>query len=138
MKNTVFLTLIITICLLLSVSCTKGSDTDSTIESSVSESTDPETADNSDTPDSTDNESETDEIRVTESETTGVNFSSPKVTVYIPEGKYTSLSVKTSTGTVNIPNNFSFESIDISGNTGSITCNASAADNIKIKNSTEA
>lgn len=66
----------------------------------------------------------------------GINFSSPKVTVYIPEGKYTSLSVKTSTGTVNIPNNFSFESIDISGNTGSITCNSSAADNIKIKNST--
>lgn len=77
MKKTVFLTLIITICLLLSVSCTKGSDTDSTIESSVSESTDPETADNSDTPDSTDNESETDEIRVTESETTEEPMNDP-------------------------------------------------------------
>lgn len=66
----------------------------------------------------------------------GINFTSPKITVYLPQGKYGTLSAKTSTGRFDIPNEFSFESIDIAGNTGNIVCRASATGLIKIKNST--
>lgn len=66
----------------------------------------------------------------------GIGFISPKVTVYIPQGEYNSLSVKTSTGDVDIPRELVFDSIDIAGSTGDITCRASVMGLIKIKNST--
>ncbi len=66
----------------------------------------------------------------------GINFGSPKITVYIPQGEYGNLSVKSDTGRVEIPKDLSFESIDISENTGDVTNYASASEDIKIKTTT--
>ncbi len=66
----------------------------------------------------------------------GINFGTPKITVYIPQGEYGALSVKSSTGDVEIPKDFKFKSIDISESTGNVTNYASASEVIKIKTST--
>ena len=66
----------------------------------------------------------------------GVNFSTPKMTVYIPQGDYGTLSVKSSTGDVEIPKDFNFESIDILGSTGNVKNYACTSGVIKIKTST--
>lgn len=69
-------------------------------------------------------------------ENIGINFGSPKITVYMPSGDYGAISLKNSTGDVKIPKNFIFESIDISASTGEITNYSSASGDIKIKAST--
>ena len=65
-----------------------------------------------------------------------VNFTSPKITVYLPADKYDALSIITSTGKVEISKDFSFESIEISGSTGKITNFASAKGDVKLEVST--
>lgn len=66
----------------------------------------------------------------------GINFNTPKITIYLPKTEYNELLIKSSTGEVNIPKNFKFKNIDIVVNTGNITNYASAYDEIKIKTST--
>lgn len=66
----------------------------------------------------------------------GIFFGTPKITVYVPQGEYGTLSVKSSTGDVEIPKDFKFEGIDISESTGVVTNYASASELIKIKTST--
>ncbi|MBR4073716.1 MAG: DUF4097 family beta strand repeat protein [Clostridia bacterium] len=66
----------------------------------------------------------------------GINFGTQKITVYIPQGEYGLLSVKSDTSDVEIPDNFKFESIDISVSTGDVKCLASALEKAKIKAST--
>lgn len=63
----------------------------------------------------------------------GINFSSPKITVYIPQGDYGNLSIKIVTGNVDIPKDFKFENINIEGTTGQVTSSASVLKNIKIE-----
>lgn len=69
-------------------------------------------------------------------ENIGINFGTPKITVYIPQGEYGTLSIKSSTGDVEIPKGLNFTSIDILENTGDVTCYASALEDIKIKTTT--
>ena len=66
----------------------------------------------------------------------GINFDVPKITMYIPKGEYGDLSVKSSTGNVEIPSDFKFKSIDIMETTGMVTNYASATEKIKIKATT--
>ncbi len=66
----------------------------------------------------------------------GINFGTQKITVYLPESKYDELTVKESTGDIEIPKDFEFESIDISVSTGDVNNCASASGKIKIKTST--
>ena len=66
----------------------------------------------------------------------GINFGTPKITVYLPAGEYGALSVKSDTGDVKIPKDFSFEGIDVSASTGNITNYASASQAVKIKTTT--
>lgn len=68
----------------------------------------------------------------------GINFGSPKITVYIPAGEYRALTIKGDTSDTEIPKEFGFESIDISQSTGNVKCLASANGDIKIKTSTGA
>lgn len=68
----------------------------------------------------------------------GFNFDSPKITVYLPQSVYGALSVKGSTCDVDIPEHFSFESLDLAVSTGDVTCKASASGEAKIKTSTGA
>lgn len=62
--------------------------------------------------------------------------SSPKITVYLPQTDYASLMIRSSTGDVDIPDNFGFESIDVTASTGDVRCRASASGGIKIHLST--
>ncbi len=66
----------------------------------------------------------------------GINFGSPKITVSLPRGDYGTLCIKNSTGDVEIPTDYRFESIDITESTGNVTNYASASGPIKIKTST--
>ena len=66
----------------------------------------------------------------------GINFSSPKVTVYLPTGEYGALSVQLSTGNVTVPDDFKFESVDIAASTGDVKHAASATGLVSIKTST--
>ena len=66
----------------------------------------------------------------------GINFGTPKITVYLPETQYATLSVHANTGDFKLPAYFSFECIDISLSTGDIDCFASASEQIKIRTST--
>lgn len=66
----------------------------------------------------------------------GITFESPKITVYLPYGEYGALSVAADTGDVNIPENFTFKSIDIALSTGDVTNLASSLEDAKIKTTT--
>lgn len=66
----------------------------------------------------------------------GISLKTPKITVCVPQGEYGKLSVKATTGDMEIPKDFKFESIDISKSTGNVKNFASASENIKIKTST--
>ena len=66
----------------------------------------------------------------------GFNFSTPSVTVYLPEGSYGNLKIESDTGDIKLPKEIKLGSIDISLTTGDVDCGASVADTIKIKTST--
>lgn len=66
----------------------------------------------------------------------GFFWPSTKITVTIPRGAYGSLSIKSSTGNVEIPEAFTFESIDVSESTGDVISRASVSAFVKIKTST--
>lgn len=66
----------------------------------------------------------------------GINFGSPKITVYLPHNEYISLVIKESTGKIEIPKDCKFEEVDISLSTGDVNFLASAKDLVKIKTST--
>ena len=62
-------------------------------------------------------------------------YSSPKITVYLPEGEYSSLVIEEDTGDIEVSNKLKFESIDIKASTGDVKLYASAG-SVKIKTST--
>lgn len=66
----------------------------------------------------------------------GLNFDTPKITVYLPKTEYASLHIKESTGDIEIPKDFNFKDVNVSLSTGDVTFNASATKLIKIKTST--
>ena len=66
----------------------------------------------------------------------GFHFGSPKITVYLPECQYGALTIKSSTGNVDIPKDFQFESMDITQSTGTVSNYASTSGHMKIKTST--
>lgn len=66
----------------------------------------------------------------------GIGFDTPKITVSLPAGEYGALSVTAATSDVNIPENFTFKTIDIALSTGDVTNHASSLENTIIKTST--
>ena len=60
----------------------------------------------------------------------------PVIKVYLPGEKYGKLEIKESTGDISIPEDFTFESIDIAASTGDTECGASAEKGIRIALST--
>ena len=66
----------------------------------------------------------------------GINFGTAKIIVYIPQDQYETLTIKGSTGKVNIPEGYGFTMLDIHQSTGDVTCQASVAETLKIKTST--
>ena len=65
----------------------------------------------------------------------GFCFSSPRITVYLPQAEYAALSVCASAGDVEIPKDFAFARADISLTTGNAGVYASASESIQIKTS---
>lgn len=65
-----------------------------------------------------------------------INFQSPKVTVYLPGEKYTSLSVATATGNIEIPDKFRFETVAVAGTTSNITCHAQVSKSVEVSTTT--
>lgn len=66
----------------------------------------------------------------------GFSLASPRITVYLPQAEYQALSISGSTGSVEIPEAFSFKNADISSSTGNVVFRASVAETLKIKTST--
>ncbi len=64
------------------------------------------------------------------------SFGAPKITVSLPQDKYKSLLINSSTGDIEIPKEFIFDSIDIKASTGDVNSSASATRDLKIKLST--
>ena len=65
---------------------------------------------------------------------TGINDIS--VTVYLPKTQYTALSIETHTGDIEIPQRFTFDSVDISGSTCDVDFSANVVNDLTVKVST--
>ncbi len=66
----------------------------------------------------------------------GINFKSPKITVYLPKAEYASLYIKESTGNVNVPKDFGFNTATVILSTGDVNFFANTEESLKIKTST--
>ena len=64
------------------------------------------------------------------------NVKSPKITVFLPKIEYSSLVIKQSTGDVEIPNSFKFDSVDVTVSTGDVKILSSVENQIKINSTT--
>ena len=60
----------------------------------------------------------------------------PRMTVYLPQEAYASLSIDTATGDVTIPKDFTFENIKIRGNTADIECLAPVSHVVEMRTDT--
>ena len=65
-----------------------------------------------------------------------MNFGSAKISVYLPKTEYAELAVKNSTGSVTVPESFSFSSADISLSTGNVSFSAPTVGSLSIKTTT--
>ncbi len=66
----------------------------------------------------------------------GMSFNEPSITVYLPKTKYDSLTIKESTGKIEIPGDFSFTKAEITLSTGNTNYKADTEESLKIKSST--
>lgn len=66
----------------------------------------------------------------------GIFTDAPTVTLYLPLSEYTALTVQEHTGDVILPNNFTFESIDILTDTGDVQNGACAKGTIRVETDT--
>lgn len=62
----------------------------------------------------------------------GIQFDTPKITLSIPSRTYGVLSVYTDTGDVEIPKEFTFDSVEINGRTGDVTIAAKIQETIDV------
>lgn len=65
-----------------------------------------------------------------------ISNGSPKMTVYLPQEEYVSLFIETDTGNIIIPKDFSFEMLEIDGDTSDVDCCASVSNVLEIELST--
>lgn len=66
----------------------------------------------------------------------GINWGTPKIIVYLPESEYKTLFIKATTSSVNIPDEFVFDSILVTTSTGKIVNRADAKEIINLESST--
>lgn len=69
-------------------------------------------------------------------EYTGFSIGSPEITVYLPQVEYASLLIEEDTGDITIPQDFSFESVKLSLDTGDVHYYAATSGNLCIKTDT--
>lgn len=63
-------------------------------------------------------------------------FGEETLTIYLPQSEYGALTIQSDTSDIDIPQNFRFDSVDISVSTGDVECLASVTGALKIKTST--
>lgn len=61
-----------------------------------------------------------------------MNFKRATMTVYLPQERYTHLKIDTATGDVQIPADFTFDTVRIEGNTGDVSCLAKITHSINV------
>lgn len=61
-----------------------------------------------------------------------INFGLPKITIYLPKTSYSSLSITTTTGDIEIPDKFSFETITVVGTTANVVCHAQIPKSVEV------
>lgn len=66
----------------------------------------------------------------------GLNFGSPKITIYLPKTEYTSLLANGKTGDIKLPDEFAFKNVDVSLSTGAVDVFADVSEKIKIQTTT--
>lgn len=66
----------------------------------------------------------------------GINFGRTKITLSLPQEEYGDLVIRQDTGDVEIPKDFSFQTVNITTETGDVKNLASASGDVKIKTST--
>ena len=66
----------------------------------------------------------------------GINTEDIKLTLFLPEADYETINVKTDTGKVAIPQDFSSGQLRIETDTGSVDCRAAAAGTLEIRTDT--
>lgn len=66
----------------------------------------------------------------------GIYFGSPRIKVYLPEKQYAELSIRGSTGEVELPKDFTFSVVEVLLSTGDANVSSSASASMKIKTST--
>ncbi len=66
----------------------------------------------------------------------GINFGNETVTIYLPKAAYELLKIETDTGSVEIPKRFSFESVYVKADTGTIGCFADVSNSIELQTDT--
>lgn len=66
----------------------------------------------------------------------GINIGSQKITVYLPKAEYNMLTIKESTGDIEIPKDFNFNSIDIKTSTGNINAEKLTTNTLNLSVST--
>lgn len=62
--------------------------------------------------------------------------SGPKMTVYLPEKEYKSLTVSSNTADADIPGSFTFETVQLIGDTSDFKCSARVTESLTVKTST--
>ncbi|MDO4488262.1 MAG: DUF4097 family beta strand repeat-containing protein [Eubacteriales bacterium] len=79
-------------------------------------------------------------LKITDTYDSFLNFTftveTPTITVFLPKSEYSKLKIDSETGDVDIPENFSFESIDIKLSTGDVNMGSSCRGDMDIKTST--
>lgn len=63
----------------------------------------------------------------------GISLKTPKITVYLPQNSYNSLSVESDTGDITVPKDFAFKTVQINGHTSDVDFFASVSDTVQIK-----
>lgn len=66
----------------------------------------------------------------------GFDFEEPKITVYLPKTQFSALRIESSTGSVEISKDYTFERADISLTTGDVHFGAAISEALKIKTTT--
>ena len=66
----------------------------------------------------------------------GFDFGTPKITVYVPQGVYGALQIRSSTGDIEVSKELAFESMDIKVSTADVKNSARVLGNMKIKANT--
>lgn len=64
------------------------------------------------------------------------SFKSPKITVYLPKAEYVALTVNTDTGSVTVPESFSFADVGVKLDTGSVEIKASVTNELRVESDT--